>query len=145
MRSQFIVCMNKKNLSLVAIALILGAVYVFKFTDWFAEKNIQILYRSRNSQPFFGLENKEYNLTLIKVVKVDEFSTNKYALPVWHLVSEDPVKGAAPIADFVYGQTLAGMKPAIPGTAPATLNKNTGYRIFVESGKLKGERDFDLK
>lgn len=137
--------MNKKTLILIAVAVILGAIYIVKFTDWFAEKNIHILYRSRNSQPFFGLENKEYHLTLIKVVKVEEAATNKYAQPLWHLVAEDPKKGSEPVTDFVYGQSIKGMKPAIPGMGPQPLSKNTEYRILLEAGDVKGEREFTLK
>lgn len=135
--------MSKKNLILIATALILGAIYVFKFTDWFQEKHIQILYRARNSQLFFGLADKQYRLTQIKVVKADEANTNKYARAVWHLVAAD--QGSAPIEHFAYGEVIQGMKPAIPDLTPEPLSKNTSYRIFVEAGKLKGQQDFTVK
>ncbi|MBA4146519.1 MAG: hypothetical protein H0X66_00270 [Verrucomicrobia bacterium] len=137
--------MNKKTLTLISVALVLGAVYLVKFTDWFAEKNIQILFRMYKGQPFFGLENKEYHLTSIKVVKVEEASTNKYAPALWHVVAADPEKGSAGLTDFIYGQKIDGMGPAIPEMTPTPLVKNTNYRILLEAGKVKGEREFALK
>lgn len=137
--------MNKKTFTLIAVALVLGAVYVFKFTDWLVEENIQILYRTHRAQPFFGLQNKEYHLTSIKVVKAEEASTNKYAPALWHLVAADPKKGSEAVTDFIYGQPINGMQPAIPGTTASPLAKNTNYRIVVEAGKIKGQRDFALK
>lgn len=137
--------MSKKTLILVAAALILGAVYVIKFTDWFAEKNIQIIYRNRGPQTLFGFTDKEYSLTTIKVVKVDEANTNKYAVPLWHLVASNPKSGSEKIGSFEYGQKINGMKPAIPETSAEPLSRNTKYRIYVEAGKLKGERIFETE
>ena len=134
--------MSKKTLILVAVALILGAVYIFKFTDWFLQKNIQINYRSRNAQALFGFADGEYSLTSIKVVKAEDANTNKYPHAVWHLVATDLKKGSDKTGSFAYGETINGMKPAIPETFAEPLAKNTNYRIYVEAGKVKGERDF---
>ncbi len=120
----------------------LAVVYVIKFTDWFEEKNIHILYRLHRSKPFFGLENRQYELTSVKVYRSDELSTNKYARPLWHIVAST---NAQPVSDFMYGQKLKGMKPAVPGLDPEPLEKNVTYRIIVEAGKLKGEKEFAIR
>ncbi|MFN7140110.1 MAG: hypothetical protein ACK4UN_12315, partial [Limisphaerales bacterium] len=142
---RLVVSMSKKTYILIAAALVMGAIYIFKFTDWFTEKNIQIMYRLRDSKVVFGLGNEDYRLTSVKVVKANEAATNKYARAVWHLVAADPKVGSAPVSAFSYGQNIEGTKPAIPETTAEALEKNTIYRIFVEVGKVKGEREFEFK
>src|SRR5688500_12928341 len=106
--------MNKRAALLSLTVLVLGAVYVLKFTDFFAEKNIRILFRTRGNAAFFGFDNREYSLNSVKVFRTEEVTTNKYARPVWQLVSASD-KGSAPISDLTYGEAIAGMKEAVAG------------------------------
>lgn len=134
--------MNKRAAILIFATLLLAIFYVYKFTDWFQEKKIHILSRTKKDGIFFGLEDKEYPLTQIKVVRVDEIATNKYAHAMWHLVAES---NSAPVTDFVYGLPIPGMKPAVTQTVAEPLLPNVPYRILVEAGKLKGEKDFQVR
>jgi hypothetical protein len=136
--------MNKRAAFLLLAVIVLGAVYVLKFTDWFTEKNIHILFRSRGKSAFFGLENREYKLNSVKVFRAEEVTTNKYARPLWHLVATTD-KGSDPVTDFTYGSAIPGMKAAIDGTTPEPLQKNVKYRIFVEAQKQNGQMDFNIK
>jgi hypothetical protein len=134
--------MKKNTVILILAALVLGGIYVLKFTDWFSQKNIQILFTNRGGNVFFGLEGKEYELTAIKVYRADEIATNKYPHALWHVVA---ATNSAPVADFLYGQDIPGMKPSVAGLKPEPLKAKTEYKIIVEAGKMKGERVFSIQ
>jgi hypothetical protein len=136
--------MRKQTGILIVAALVLGTIYALKFTDWFGPKNIQILFTTRRSKAFFGLDGKEYSLNTIKVYRAGEISTNKYAHALWHLVATNE-KGSTPVTEFVYGETINGMKPAVPGTGAEPLKSKMTYRIFIESEKASGQRDFEVQ
>lgn len=132
---------------LIVAAVILGGAYAYWFTDWFAEKKIQIKYRSLpgrgapgSIEPvMFYLVPKAHNLISIKVISLDEAATNKYPHALWHLV---PTSNAVQVTDFIYGEPPPGMRPKIAGVTPEALVPEGHYRIFLESEKLKGEKDF---
>lgn len=136
--------MRKQTGILITAALVLAAVYVIKFTDWFGQKNIHILFRMRGKQPVFALEDREYRITTIKVLRAEDAKTNRYPHAVWHLVGASE-KGSEPVTDFVYGEKIKGMKPAVAGTGAEPVEKNTDYKLIVESGKLKGELVFTVR
>jgi hypothetical protein len=127
---------------LIGAALVLGSIYALKFTDWFGTKSIHILYIYRKDKAIFGLEGKEYRLNTVKVYQASEIATNKYAHALWHLVASG--EGSSAVTDFTYGSPISGMKPAVPNTKPEKLQKDVKYRIIVESGKVKGEREFQV-
>lgn len=133
--------MKKRTAFLIFFALILGAVYAYKFTDWFAQNEIHIKYRKLpgNSSIMFYFVDEEHSLTSLKVISVDEAATNKYPHALWHLV---PVSNAVPVTDFVYGISPSGMKPKIAGLAAEPLQGGSTYRLIVETEKLKGEKEF---
>jgi hypothetical protein len=140
--------MKNRTLFLVLTALILGAVYAYKFTDWFAKKEIQIKYRSMpgrsatfgNAVSFYL--DREYKITSIKVISMDDAVTNKYPRALWYLVSDS---NSVPVTDFTYGGIIAGMKPKIAGVAPEPLRGDGNYRVEIEAGKFKGEKDFQTR
>lgn len=138
--------MEKRTYVLIFCAALLGAIYIYKFTDWFEEKEIQIIYRNlsprgggRGAMETTFYLNKEYPLTAVKVVSVDEAATNKYPHALWQLVSES---NSVPVGDFIYGESVAGMKTKIAGVAAEPLLAGAKYRIMVEAGRRKGEKVF---
>jgi len=142
--------MTNKNRLLIAVALVLGVIYVCFFTEWFRPQTIHIAHTSRNlrsrSQPetppplIFAL-NLPFKLTEIKVVPLAEWQANPHTLPSWHLVRDsDP----EPVKIFTYGQPIRGMKPAVPGAQPQPLQPNVVYRLFVTAGKARGWHDFKI-
>ncbi|MEI6076715.1 MAG: hypothetical protein WCS94_14125 [Verrucomicrobiota bacterium] len=144
--------MSKKNAILIAAAVVLSLVYVIYFTDWFKPKTVRIYHVVRTphvrrakakAEPvlIFGV-NQKLKLTEIKVVPVDEFKTNQFTLPLWHLVSDS---NSAAVSSIVYGQPIRGLKPAIKGSTPQTLATNVTYRLIVTADTIKGEHDFVLK
>ena len=156
--------MNKKNLFLIGLVLVLAGVYAIYFTEWFQTRSIGIVTTSRpvaarvggqlggrtgarrgapaaSANPlFFGLDDY-YELTEIKVVPLAALQTNALVQPVWHLVG-DPSSDS--IKSFIYGQPIEGMVPAVTGLQPEPLESGVIYRLFVTDGKFKGQHDFYL-
>ena len=145
--------MTKKNAILIAAAVILAAVYVVYFTDWFKPKTVQIFHtvrtphtrkaKAKKVEPMliFGI-NQKLKLTEIKVVPADEFKTNQFTLPLWHMVSDS---NSIAVSSIIYGQPIRGLKPAIKGAVPQTLATNVTYHLIVTANEIKGEHDFILK
>ena len=143
--------MNKKNLILIGLVLVLAGIYVVCFTSWFTPKTIQISHTSRPvrlgprngaaANPVtFGLGDY-YSLTEVKVVPLAALQTNKLAQPVWHLVSDS---GSDDVKLFSYGQKINGMDPAVEGARPDPLQPGVIYRLFVTAGKARGQHDFHI-
>ena len=149
--------MTKKQVVLLVVAVVLVGLYVCYFTDWFATESIQIVHTIRPYTPppmrrgrpraddnpaanpvSFGFNHK-CRLTEIKVIPVSDLATNKYAHPIWHLVSES---NSVPTKAFVYGMNIEGMHPKVPGARPDPLEPGIAYRLFVSTTDLKGEHDF---
>ena len=136
----------------VLAAVVLAAVYVVYFSDWFKPKTIHISHTSRFTAQTgrlaqqtgaiitFGFK-EPLRLTEIKVVSVDTTKTNGPASPLWHVVSSS---NSVPVRSFVYGQPIRGLQPYLKGTRVQPLETNHLYRIIVVAGKARGEHDFQL-
>ncbi len=151
--------MSKKEYVLIGLVLVLAGLYVVFFSDWFKPKFIRIEHTVRSSRVAwtgngrrvepeskgagsvtFSL-HKNYRLTAVRVFVAAEVQTNKYAHPLWHLVSK---AGSAPADGFAYGFPIQGMTPAVAGSEPEILRSGIDYRLAVEAGSLKGTNDFRL-
>jgi len=144
--------MTKNNILLVFVAVALAAVYIIFFSDWFTPKTIRIYHADRNLRAarqqgnalpnlMFGLRPAS-RLTELKVVSVAAWEKNKDAVPVWHLISDS---NSIPLKAFFYGQHIGGMHPVIKGAGCDALETNVTYRLFLTSGRIKGEHDFEIK
>lgn len=146
--------MTKKSLVLIAIAVLLGGVYVWKFTGWFRHPEIQILPQIRPPQrsrktptpatdmqvyPVTFAFDKKYQFTEVRVVAVDDEKTNKYPHAVWHLISDS---NSAPTKALIYGAPLRGMKPKVPRSQPEQLEPDVLYHLYLEAGDAKGDVKF---
>jgi hypothetical protein len=145
--------MTKKVWTLLAVAAVLGGFSLYLNKDWFVRDNIQIFYRSRPARgflrritpetaavdPLLFFFNRTIRLTSVKVIPVFDIQTNKSPQPVWHLVSDS---NSVPIKNFTYGTPIQGMKPALNGSAPDPLLPGLQYRVFIEAGSEKAQRDF---
>ena len=85
------------------------------------------------------LLSRPLKLTSVKVVPVSDIQTNKYAPPVWELVSSTR---SIPVKDFIYGANIKGMQPSVKGAVADTLQPGVSYRLLVEAGDVKIEHDF---
>lgn len=139
--------MKNRTKFLIFATLVLGGIYIYGFTDWFSEKNIRIKFRSlgriqgngKTAEPITFFLDREYRLTSVKVISLDDAATNKYPHALWHLIA---ASNSAPVPDFLYGENVPGMKPKIAGTTPEPLEPSKNYRIFLETATMKGEKDF---
>lgn len=133
--------------------MLLAASYVYFFTDLFYKQTIQIIPSVRfgraSSIPrnpgekdvypvAFKLDGN-YKLTSVKVVTASELATNKYANPLWHLMS---VSNSVPTKAIIYGLPIRGMQPEVPEARPEPLQPDVTYIVMVEAGNLKGQTNF---
>jgi len=137
---------------MVALLVVLAAVYVVYFTDWFKPKTLHLSHAVRDlhrgparpgAMPSlkFGIDRK-IGLTDVRVVVGGDPSTNRNAVTVWHLVSDS---NSIPMKTFFYGQYIPGMHPEIKGTRPQDLATNVPYLLMVRAGKYTGEHEFELQ
>lgn len=148
--------MTKKNVIVLAISVLaVAAIYYYLYRDSFHKEHIQISHTVRpttwalthpnnSDEPtrlvMFGFEHS-YRLTSVKVMVLADLETNKYAHPIWDLISES---NSAPIKGIYYGEHIRGMHPSVKGAKPGELASNVPYRLIVQAGNLTGEHDFTL-
>ena len=105
-----------KTVLTVALILGLAGLAVYLNGDWFAKRHIQISYRvspwlkdARRARlrpgsdlgvPVVFSLDRYYRLTGVKVVIASDIATNKYAHPLWELVT---ASNSFPTASFAYG------------------------------------------
>jgi hypothetical protein len=148
--------MSKKNFFVLALSfLAVAAIYFYFYGDAFRAHHIQISHTFRPSaralqtstadeEPLrnvvFALDH-EYRLTSVKVVAVADYEKNKFAHPVWEMISDS---NSPPTRVFNYGTHIHGMHPAEKGTRPGQLDFNVPYRLIVQAGRTDGTHDFTL-
>ena len=146
--------MDKKTaFQIVLLVFLLGAV-IYYWSALSKPPKIQILYTLHarqvphpthaNTNPprlevAFGM-NHPYELTSVKVVPLAEWTTNKLAHPLWHLVTKT---NAPPVKAFLYGQQIRGME-SVSGAQAEPLATNVDYLLLIEAGQRHGECDFKL-
>jgi hypothetical protein len=143
--------MTKKTVLLIALAVLLAGASLYINRDWFTPKPIQISHRSLRvlvgnrrpgtPAPIVFLLDRPLRLTSVKVVAVNGLETNKYPHALWELVTDSE---SMPVKEFVYGNRLEGMEPAIKGTSPGTLEAGMTYRIMIRAGSSKAQHDFTV-
>ncbi len=150
--------MMRKQWLLAGLAVVLAGISLYLNRDWFASKDIHIYHRSlpdraslirgrkpvrNNDSPtdpiFFGFDRK-LKLTSVEVFPVKELETNKYAHPIWHLVSDS---NSVPVKDITYGALIKGMRPALKAATPDDLQPGEDYRLVIHTASSeKAEHDF---
>jgi hypothetical protein len=145
--------MSKTKIFLILIIILGGGGFsLYLNRDSFAARTIQISHRV---SPWMKPRTKRandlgvpvtftlsgfYRLTSLKVVLASEIETNKYAHPVWSLVSES---NSPPTSSFVYGGGIRGLHPAVKGAQPDPLVPEVNYRLLVTTDKDKqAQHDF---
>jgi len=141
---------------LILCALVLGGVYVYFFSDWFAPSDIQIYQTIRpnimatrrparrdaprpSSHTVSFSFNRRLLLTEVKVIPASDVATNKHPHPIWHMISDS---NSVPTKALTYGGWIRGMRPAVKGAAADPLEPNTAYKLYLDSDAGKVEHDF---
>ena len=149
-------CMTKNGIALSVIAVLLAAVYVYAFTDWFRSETIQIIPTIRPGRvsavprdpdqaavyPVSFAFSGKYKLTSVKVLAADDLATNKFPTPLWHLVPEISNSNSVPVKSIVYGYPVKGMKPAVARMQPEPLSPDVDYVLQIEAGSIKSQTNF---
>jgi hypothetical protein len=147
--------MTKTKLITVSV-LILGLVglSIYLNRDYFKPETIQISHRlspwmqsrrpgnrgNNASVPVTFMLNSYHKLTSVRVVETEKLATNKFAVPVWRIISDS---NSVPTSSFNYGGYIRGMRPEAKNTRPETLQPGVNYRLFIETDRgLKAEHDF---
>jgi hypothetical protein len=148
--------MSKTKFIFTAIFIFgLAGLSLYLNRDYFRSESIQIAHRlspwmqskrpnARNntSVPVTFTLNGYYQLKSVRVVELAKFETNKFAVPVWRIVSDS---NSVPISTFNYGSTIRGMRPEAKGIQPEPLVPGVTYRLFVVTDKkLEGQHDFTI-
>ncbi|HEY5232391.1 MAG TPA: hypothetical protein VIK35_02500 [Verrucomicrobiae bacterium] len=146
--------MDKKQWIYLAVFVVLAAVFVCAFTHWGRRPAMQISHTAVSNPRRIGPRvragsantavvtfnfDRPYRFTEIKVVRLADWKTNKFALPLWHLISDS---NSVPTRKFNYGAAVRGMKPALTKAWPDPLEPNVTCRLFVTAGSVKGWHDF---
>jgi|SRR6516165_282785 hypothetical protein len=135
---------------LLVLSALLGGILVYNYADWFHRRPIQITHRfhafggrfdTGGVAPLMFEFNARLKLTSVKVVPLCDLLTNKFAHPIWHIVSDS---NSVPTRGFLYGMDVPGMRPAVAGIIAEPLDPTQKYRLLIEAGSLKALHDFDL-
>jgi hypothetical protein len=142
---------------LIALVVVLGGISLYLNRDWFAGDNIHISHRSLPSRGLFKRKrptpadnspsnpvtfgfDRKLKLTSVQVFVLSAIETNKYALPIWHLISES---NSVAMRDLTYGVPIKGMHPKVPNATPDELQPGEKYRLMIETASLKAQHDFE--
>lgn len=149
--------MSRTKFSFALVTILgLGGFCLYVNRDSFSSPPIQISHRVSPSLP--GLRPRRpgsaspsapvvfsfdtyHRFTDIKVFIAAETETNKYAHPLWSLVTDS---NSIPTATFAYGSYVRGMRPAVKGARPDALDPGVKYRLRVRIGDRQAEHDFAL-
>jgi hypothetical protein len=151
--------MKKKPL-LVTLALVaLAGLAAYMMMDWLRPAPIQVECLIRRAQPSRRPQpaaesasgrpgynvsfafNRKVALTAIRVYPLQEALTNKHPHAIWNLQS---VSNAVPTKSLVYGGWVRGMQPVVKGAMADPLEAGSSYRLVVEAGDGKVEKDFQM-
>jgi hypothetical protein len=151
--------MDKKQVFLLLFAVVLVGIIAYLSRDSFEPEDLQIGLTIRpNRVPTDQRANlgpavqkqaytvvfplsRECQLESVKVVKVHEIETNRFAHPLWELVAED---GSKPVKTITYGVPVRGMKPKVKGAQAELLQRGVPYRLLLETTEVEASRDFTL-
>ena len=147
------ISMSKNGIFLSVIAVLLAAIYVYAFTDWFRSETIQIIPTIRPGRvsavprdpdqaavyPVSFAFSGKYRLTSVKVLAAEDLATNKHPTPLWHLISDS---NSVAVKSMVYGYPVKGMKPAVARMQPEPLVPDVDYVLQIEAGAIKAQTNF---
>lgn len=137
--------MSRKTWILVTVLILLGTGYAYRFTDWFSPPKIQVDVVTRpsgrpgrdpESLPVLFMLDRDYPIRGVRVVAVSNVPPAEVGKTVWE------VRGAEKPGEargFEYGDAFPGTKTLTP---PQKLVPDGVYRLELESGRYKGQREF---
>ncbi len=145
-----------KIISILLLLLGLGGLSLYLNSDWFAARTIQISHRvspwlenrrpgkraAQLGSPVVFTLSEYCRLTSVNVVLAADLATNKYAHPIWSLVTES---NSLPTSTLVYGGGIRGMHPAVKGAQADPLEPGVTYRLLLTTKDQAAQHDFSLE
>jgi len=147
--------MSKTKIITIAVFIVgLAGLSLYMNRDYFGSEPIQISHRlspwmqnvraKKNDlgMPVTFTLNGYYKLASVRVVETAKIETNKFAVPVWRIVSDS---NSIPTSSFNYGSGIRGMRPEAKGVRPEPLQPGVSYRLLVVTDhKLEAQHDFTI-
>lgn len=141
--------MDRKTWGIVVLVIAAIAVPMYRLTDWFSHKAIQVSVSFRplrQPEPGAALPvvvglDQDYELSSLVVSEVPPEKTNAAGRVVWRL--EKQGKGVA-TRGFLYGQPPEGLQPAAKA-GPEPLKAGASYLVEVAAGKVHGSTIFQAR
>jgi len=149
--------MSKTKIISITILIVgLAGLSLYLNRDYFRAETIQISHRlspwmqkkrpgARASANELGTPvtfslNGYHKLTSVRVIEAAKCETNKFAVPVWRIISDS---NSVPTSSFNYGSLIRGMRPEAKGVRPEPLQPGVNYRLFVVTDQdVKVQHDF---
>jgi hypothetical protein len=143
--------MTTKSVLIAATVIALAGISLYINRDWFSHEDIQISHRAirpgparrgRAAAPAESVQfvlDRKLQLTAIRVFPLAALETNKYARPIWQMISDS---NSPPLIAFNYGMRVEGMRPYIKEAVADALIPGAKYRLALEAGKTKAQHDF---
>jgi hypothetical protein len=139
--------MQRKEITLIGVLLVLGVIYAIFFTDIFARRRMFITASVRPTPglavgtpiPVFFKLNRAFELTTLKVVPLNGTNYDEKATPIWYLVAQT---NSHSVRFLEYGIPVRGMHPAVPRSRPEPLEPGKIYRMLLTGGGYSGYTDF---
>ena len=141
--------MDRKTWGIILLLIAAAAVPMYRLTDWFSHKAIQVSVSFRPlRQPDPGAAlpvvvglDEDYELSSLVVSEVPPGKPTAKGRVVWRL--EKQGKGA-PTRGVLYGQPPEGLQA--PARSPAEpLKAGASYVVEVASGKVRGSTVFQAR
>lgn len=145
-----------KIISVTVLLLGLIGLSIYLNRDYFRTEGIQITHRlspwMRDKRPnarandlgvpVTFMLNGFYKLTSVRVFESAKIETNKYAVPLWRIISDS---NSVATSSFNYGSYIKGMHPEAKGTRPEALQPGITYRLVVVTDKkLEAQHEFTI-
>jgi hypothetical protein len=144
--------MNRKNILLIALVLLLGSLCFYVYRDRFIPSPIQISHRfvqprdvrrqrvqASEVDTVIFLFSRELRLASVRVIPLSEIKTSNNPHPIWELTSDS---NSVPVKDLIYGRNIRGMRPAVKGAGAGPLQPGVEYRLMIKAGSHEAEHDF---
>ncbi|MEN9778127.1 MAG: hypothetical protein RJB04_1882 [Verrucomicrobiota bacterium] len=141
--------MDRKTLGIILLLVAAVAVPMYRLTDWFSHKAIQVSVSFRplrQADPGAALPvvvglDQDYELSSLVVSEVPPEKPSAHGRVVWRL--EKQGKGAL-TRGFLYGQPPEGLQPAAKSPAEP-LKAGASYVVEVASGNVRGSTVFQAR
>lgn len=152
--------MNKRQLTLLLVLLVLAGSAVYMLKDSFASEPIQITCLIRPAKPArqpttsrreapsgipgynvtFAFDRK-VALTSVKVFPLQDVLTNKYPHAIWNLHS---ASNTMPTKSLIYGGRMRGLQPTVKDDQADPLLPGNSYRLVITTPTETAQRDFQI-